>query len=191
MYGMVNEGLREFVIKNHGEDAWLQVCADAGLEQSRFEAMLTYDDAVTYGLVDAVRKRLGVDAATALHAFGEYWPTYAQETAIGKLIAFGGDDFVSVLESLDDMHERVVAALPQLRPPSFEVDILSERTIRLHYYSERNGLAPMAIGLLHGLAAQYNVKLELRHIAEKSKGANHDIFEIDVFELQEKIESAA
>jgi hypothetical protein len=48
----------------------------------------------------------------------------------------------------------------------------------LHYFSERQGLSAMVIGLLEGLEAHFNLAIAARQIADKSAGADHDIFEV-------------
>jgi hypothetical protein len=178
MYGMVNHGVQTFVTLHHGEGVWKEICASAGLNVEHFDTMRTYDDAVTYRLVGAVSARLDLPADKVLEAFGTYWTDYARDTAIGKLLDFGGSTFFQALESLDEMHERMLVAMPHLRPPSFEVEHAGPGCIRLHYQSHRPGLAPMVVGLLHGMAQQHGIKVDVVHAERKDDGADHDVFAI-------------
>lgn len=176
MYGMVNDGIRRFVTENHGEAVWEEIRRDAGVDISCFDAMTSVDDAVTYNLVGAICKRFGIEAAQALQAFGEYWPSFAGQTSYGALMDFSGGDFVEFLESLDEMHERIAVTMPHLKPPSFEVERLSEDSLNLYYSSERPGLAPMVLGLLNGLAARFNVAITVTHTAGGADGRGADVF---------------
>ncbi len=180
MYGMVNDAVRTFIVQNHGEAAWATICDDANVTTREFEQLLTYDDDVTYRLVGAISKHLGADASQVLEVFGQYWPEYAKGTAVGNMIKFGGDSFIDTLESLDEMHQRVKIAMPDLRPPSFELEPVDDENYRLHYFSEREGLAPMVVGLLHGLAAQHEVVVQVEHVAKKGDASDHDVFGIRV-----------
>ena len=78
------------------------------------------------------------------------------------------------------MHQRVKIAMQDLRPPSFELETTGEDEYRLHYFSEREGLAPMVVGLLHGLAAQHQVAVEVQHVESKNAAGGHDVFAIRV-----------
>ena len=40
MYGMVNEGIRAYILENAGEETWNHIAAKAGLEMREFETML-------------------------------------------------------------------------------------------------------------------------------------------------------
>ena len=180
MYGMANDAVRTFIVTNHGEDAWTKICDDAGVTTREFEQLLTYDDDITYRLVGAISSHLGADAAQVLEVFGQYWPEYAKGTAVGNMIRFGGESFVDTLESLDEMRQRIKIAMPDLRPPSFELENVGEDEYRLHYFSEREGLAPMVVGLLHGLAVQHEISIEVQHVERKDPAGAHDVFAIRV-----------
>ncbi len=178
MYGMVNFGIQNFIVGKHGLAKWQEICARAGMDGVEFESMLSYDDAITDRLIEAVGHALGIDAPDVLNVFGEYWIEYAGGTALGRIIDFGGSTFIEVLDSLDEMHERFKASMPHLRPPSFEVEEISDAVFRLHYQSDRDGLSPMVVGLLFGLARLHDEEINVRHLARKAAGTEHDIFEI-------------
>ena len=179
MYGMVNLGIQKYIVDNHGSQAWWEICAKAGVGETEFESMLTYDDSVTFRLVEAISDKLNVPQEDVLRIFGEYWVEYAGGTALGRIMDFGGSSLIEVLDSLDEMHERFRATMPHLRPPSFEVEELSDQTFRLHYRSERQGLTGMVIGLLYGLARRHGEQIRVNHVARKGETSEHDIFEID------------
>lgn len=178
MYGMVNQGIRTFISDNHGPEKWAAICEDAGIETDAFEVTRVYDDDITYKLVSSISKCLDLSTETVLEVFGTYWTVFARETPIGKLIQFGGDTFLDVLDNLDDLHTRVTMSMPELKPPSFELEDVSESVYLLHYHSVRDGLAPMVVGLVHGLAEQYGESVSIRQVANKAEGADHDIFEL-------------
>ncbi|MCG6882189.1 MAG: heme NO-binding domain-containing protein [Silicimonas sp.] len=180
MYGLVNNGVRTYVIENHGKACWSAICAKAGVDEQEFETMTAYDDAVTNAMVGALSETLGLTVETALEVFGRYWVGFAQSTAIGKLIDMSGDTFWDRLRGLDDMHERIQNTMPELDPPGFDLEDMPDGSRRLHYHSSRNGLAPMVVGLLHGLAEECGLEVRIDHLVAKADGADHDVFGLSV-----------
>ncbi|KEO90253.1 hypothetical protein EH31_09185 [Erythrobacter longus] len=180
MYGMVNEGVRTFVIKKFGKDAWETIRLDAGIDTSQFDRMHAYDDAITCDLVAAVAKHRDMAQGEVLSVFGEYWVGYAGNSGLGNLLSLSGRNFVERVQNLDDMHDRKMMAMPGLKPPSFEIVELDQSIFELSYYSVRPGLTPMVIGLLHGLAAQTNEKISVELTSARSSANAPDLFRIEL-----------
>jgi hypothetical protein len=179
MYGLVNKAIQDMISKYHGEDTWETIKQKAGLEDiDFFVGMEAYGDDVTYRLVGAASEVLGKPAEELLIAFGEYWVTYTSEEGYGELLASAGDSLPEFMENLDNLHARVGLSFPQLRPPAFECQHTSNKSMELHYQSTRCGLAPMVIGLLHGLGKRFQTKVEVTQTAFRETGEDHDIFSI-------------
>ncbi|MCB1996276.1 MAG: heme NO-binding domain-containing protein [Burkholderiaceae bacterium] len=155
MYGLVNRAIEQLVVSSKGDAAWQRVCAGAGIGAEGFVAMCPYDDSLTFTLVQAVSEELAMPPAQVLEAFGEYWILYTADEGYGELMASAGPDMRSFLANLDDMHGRVEAVLPQMKLPRFSVEDLADGALRVHYRSEREGLAPIVVGLLRGLAGRF------------------------------------
>ena len=66
--------------------------------------------------------------------------------------------------------------MPEMRPPSFVCEQLDDDRIRLEYWSERAGLAPMVVGLLDGLGEMYGVTVSVEQTVDRVQGADHDEF---------------
>jgi hypothetical protein len=47
MYGLINQAIRNMLLANHGEEAWIRVRLWAGVEVERFEALALYPDGFT------------------------------------------------------------------------------------------------------------------------------------------------
>ena len=77
------------------------------------------------------------------------------------------------------MHARLSLSMPEMRPPSFVCEQLGDDEIRLEYWSERAGLAPMVVGLLEGLGEMYGVPVSVDQTVDSAQGADHDEFVID------------
>ena len=178
MYGLINQAIRGLVLERFGTDAWQRICVTAGVEEGVFVAMQPYDDAVTYDLVGAASKELGLPAEAILETFGAYWVEYVGQENYGELMDAAGKDLPEFLENLDQMHARVMLSFPDLKPPSFRVSDRTDKGLLLHYYSSRPGLAPLVVGLLNGLAARFGRQIEVEHRREADGQGEHDVFGI-------------
>lgn len=170
MYGLVNRAVEGLVTEKFGVDAWQRICARAGLDDPQFVAMEAYDDAVTYGLVGAAAAELGLEPAAVLEAFGDYWTTYTIEEGYGDLLTMMGSSLDEFLDNLDSMHARIAGTMPKLMPPSFEREAKDDGSSILHYRSEREGLAPMVLGLLKGLARRFSVTITVEQLESDTPG---------------------
>lgn len=179
MYGLVNRAIEQMVVSLHGEGGWRQVCAHAGTEADGFVAMHAYDDAVTLRLVAAVSRQTGLAPSAVLEAFGEYWILYTADS-YGEVLQAAGRSLREFLQNLDELHGRLEPVFPGMKPPQFRVEDVAPGRYRLHYGSQRAGLAPMVLGLVRGLAQRFGQRVEVTHIHAKTR-----IDEEDVFDLRE------
>ena len=178
MNGLVNRAIEQLVVSMKGEAGWRGVCAHAGVAADGFVAVQSYDDDVTYRLVEAVSKRLDLPAEQVLEAFGMYWITYTADEGYGALMSSGGTNLREFLLNLDDLHGRVENLFPALRLPLFRVEDVSPTEYRLFYTSERAGLAPMVLGLVKGLAKRFDQAVEVLHVHAKARVDEDDIFSV-------------
>jgi len=178
MYGLVNKAIQDMVIKGHGTEKWDEIRTLAGMEDERFVSLKSYPDKLTYDLVGAASKVLGADAESILTAFGEHWVLYTAQEGYGEMLEFTGTTLVQFLGNLDLLHLRVKNMMPHLKPPKFECLPVSEREVELLYYSDRPGLSPMVMGLLHGLGKRFGVELTVEHTKVKDSDGRPDRFSI-------------
>ena len=180
MYGLVNNGVRTFIVNAHGEKTWRAICARAEVDDEEFENLSAYDDEITYRLVGAVSAELDLPAEKVLEVFGHYWVGFSKSTAIGKLVDHGAETLIERINGLDEMHERIQMTMPHLVPPSFAFEEGTDGMHVLRYMSHREGLAPMVIGLLHGMAEDCGVALNIHHAEKREEGAPHDVFHLQI-----------
>lgn len=178
MYGLINKAIGEMVCSHFGEKAWDDIRRQAELEIREFVSMDTYPDDLTHRLVKAAGEVLQLSPAQVMHAFGEYWVEFVSKTGYEALMEMSGDTLPEFLHNLDDLHTRLGVSFPEFCPPAFQVDEPNEHTVNLHYHSEREGLAPMVMGLVKGLGDRFDTEVDVVHIQQKSEGADHDEFSI-------------
>ena len=69
---------------------------------------------------------------------------------------------------------------PKAQPPEFKVDVISENTIHLHYYSSRIGLTDFMFGLIDGLSEFFDARCSVNHLKHSETDITYDLFEIIV-----------
>ncbi|MBK8161139.1 MAG: heme NO-binding domain-containing protein [Rhodospirillaceae bacterium] len=178
MYGLVNIAAKELITGEFGAAAWDEIRHKAHIVDDDFVGMQEYPDALTYRIIEAASDLLRVPGADLLKAFGTYWTRFVARRGYGELLEVSGNSLVEFLENLDNMHAQVGLIFPALRPPSFRVTDIGEDRLTLHYFSARQGLSPMVIGLLEGLEAHFRLSISARQVADKAAGDDHDIFEV-------------
>ncbi|HLO51082.1 MAG TPA: heme NO-binding domain-containing protein [Kamptonema sp.] len=178
MYGLVNKAIEEMVCSRFGEETWETIKENAQVDIDVFISMEAYPDDLTHRLVHSASMVLGMSAEEVLQAFGEYWIVYTASEGYAQMLAIGGDNLQEFLSNLDNLHARVGLSFRQLQPPSFRCTNVEENSLQLHYYSKRQGLAPMVKGLVKGLGSRFQTEVEIEQTSDRNQGAEHDEFSI-------------
>lgn len=179
MHGLVNQGIHDLAVQLGGEQLWADIRAAAAVDVENFIGMDNYADDVTYRLVRGASSVLGISESEVLQAFGKHWIRYTARRGYGPIFDAMGGTLPEFLGNLDAMHARLSLSIPGLRPPSFVCEQCNGRQLRLEYWSDRPGLAPMVLGMLSGLGELFDVTLSVTHSIKQSDGADHDEFMID------------
>ncbi|GAB4406377.1 MAG: heme NO-binding domain-containing protein [Bacteroidia bacterium] len=178
MYGLVNDAIKGLVIANYGETAWLQVRSRSGIDVDHFMSHESYPDSMTYELAQAADE-LGVPLGTVLQAFGEYWVLVTARQKYGAMLSTAGRSLKDFLINLPSFHIRVMLLFPNLQPPEFQTSDIGERSLHLHYYSDRHGLQDFVLGLIRGLGKMYDTPVAISLLASRDQGADHEVFRVE------------
>ena len=176
MYGLVNKAVQDLIVTQFGNDKWEEIKRKADIGVESFISMNPYPDEVTYNLIRAASEVLGLPPDEILEAFGEYWTVYTAREGYGEMLKLAGDSFVEFLQNLDNLHARVGLIFPKLKPPKFHCTDVTEESLRLHYRSERAGLAPMIIGLVKGLGKLFDTEVNVSIDKGRTNGHGHNEF---------------
>ena len=179
MYGLINQGLHDLAVQRGGEALWREIKSTAGVALEAFVGMDNYPDDVTFRLVDATSLAMGISPAEVLHAFGKHWILNTVQRGYGAIFDTMGGNLPVFLANLDTMHARLSLSMTEMRPPAFVCEQLDDHRIRLEYWSERAGMAPMVVGILEGLGEMYGVTVVIAQSVDSLQGADHDEFVID------------
>lgn len=178
MYGMLNRAVEEVIRHNYGEAKWEEIRNEAGVDVEVFMSNEAYPDEITYRLVGAASRLLGIPADTILMRLGEHWILHTAQEGYSGLMQAAGRNLPEFLGNLPNFHARLTMIFPRLQPPRFQCTDIGDSRLLLHYYSNRQGLAPFVVGLLQALGKRFDTTVTARQIADKCQGADHDVFEI-------------
>lgn len=178
MYGLVNQAIEDLMRSKYGDTTWGVIKQRAGIQIEAFLSMEEYPDNLTYGLIQAAAEILSISPDEILRAFGEHWILYTGKKGYGEMFTLAGESLPEFLQNLDVLHTRVGVIMPHLQPPSFVCTDVDEHSLHLHYYSHRQGLAPMIIGLVQGLGKMFGNETEVSHIKGRHTGEDHDVFHV-------------
>lgn len=176
MYGLVNKAIQDMVCTRFSEDIWQQIKQKAAVDAEAFISMEAYPDDTTHRLVKAASEVLGLSPSEIMQAFGEFWVKFTAEEGYGELMDMSGDNLPEFLQNLDALHARVGVTFPQLQPPSFDCTETDQETLKLEYHSDRQGLAPMVVGLVQGLGTRFDTEVEVTQTQSKNEETDHDEF---------------
>jgi hypothetical protein len=179
MYGLIQKGLKDMVCRSMGDDVWSEICQTASCEDSDFEPLQSYPDSLTASLVAACATRMELAPEDVLRRFGRYWVAFTAQEGYGPILDLFGGDLRTCLRNLNRMHGHMGAMMPNLKPPRFVVEEEQDMLIKLRYYSSRQGLAPMVVGLIEGLSEKFGEPVVIKQLP-RAQGVDHDEFEIDM-----------
>lgn len=151
MYGMVHRAANAMVLERLGAPVWDAILTKAGLSEQHFISMERYDDEVTFRLIGAISEVADLPMDALLESFGQYWVSFAAASDYGTMFVRTGSDFVAFVRNLDRMHLAISTTMPEANMPSFELLGSKEGVSEIVYRSDRDGLAPFVVGLMHGL----------------------------------------
>ena len=178
MYGIVNKAIQELVIANFGEEKWDIILEKSGIEEDFFISSEAYDDDITFQLARAVSDEMNMSLKDVLIAFGEWWVLKTTKEKYGGLMESGGSTLKEFLINLPLFHNRVMLIYPKLTPPEFKISEVTENSLKLHYFSKREGLQEFVRGLIQGLGLMFETETTIELLQTRDFGDDHEIFKI-------------
>lgn len=163
MHGLINRSLQCFLRDSYGGSVWAAVARDAALGFDSFEAMLTYDPALTDAVILAATQHLNRPRDALLEDLGTYLVSHPNVEALRRLLRFGGVTFVDFLHSLEDLPGRGRLAVPDLNLPHFALVEDGEDHFSLACRGPVQGGGHVMMGLLRSMADDYGTLVMLDH----------------------------
>ena len=167
MHGLINSAIEVFVREIFGMETWQNVARRAGLGFTQFEGMLSYDDQLTYDVIDALCVELDRPRLDLLEDLGTFLVSHPRMERLRRLMRFSGETYLEFLLSLDDLPDRVRLAVSDLDLPALSLHDLGEGQFELICDSGISGYNHVMMGVLRAMADDYGALVIL-----DSKGAN-------------------
>ncbi|QDC10233.1 heme NO-binding protein [Oceanicola sp. D3] len=181
MHGLINRAVQCFVRDIYGAEAWAKLGAAVGVGPGGFEAMLTYDDKVTFRLIDELCRMRERPPEDILEDLGTYLVTHDNTRPIRRLMRFSGQSFSELLFSLDDLPDRARLAVPELEVPDLLLTELQPGRYKLQVSSPHGGFGPVMAGALRALADDYGA---LAFLEVQDAMGRHEVLLIDLLDAE-------
>ncbi|KAI6175859.1 Guanylate cyclase [Aphelenchoides bicaudatus] len=166
MLGYIHICFKDMIIHNNGADVYQQILKQSGYEQDvEWDSKQVYSDQDTYRLFRMAATVLNLSLDAVWETFGTFFCNYVINHGWGSFLDSVADNLAEFLETLSSMHFFIdrIAFQSELRGPIFKCEQKPDGTLRLHYYSARKGLFPMAKTMIKQ-AAKVLFNLDVRMI---------------------------
>jgi len=153
MHGTIFAELQKYVVSKLGDDAWVTLKREAGINRERYDPLETYPDAEVGALVATASRVTGLPSEALLEDFGAfiapdllemYWAVVQPEWRT-----------IDLLEHTERaIHEVVRISQKGAAPPYLNAQRTAPDEVRIIYTSPRK-LCAVAKGIVRGVAAHY------------------------------------
>lgn len=171
MHGLINRSIQCFLRDTYGAGAWVQVVRGAGLTFDSFEAMLTYEPALTDAVLEAAAHLLARPRDSILEDLGSYLVSHPNMQALRRLLRFGGATYADFLQSLEDLPGRARLALPDADLVSLDLRDRSPTDYALFCRSDLQGAGHVLVGILRAMADDYGALSVVDHRGRAPDGS--------------------
>lgn len=177
MKGVIFNLLERFIVDGWGDAVYEEILAGCPLHtQGVYVGPATYPDADLFAIVGKACERLGLPAATALHAFGRYLAPRLAARVPG-LVA-GHAHPKTLLQAIDSViHVEVRKLFKDAQPPRLTWTDPGPDELVLHYASARP-LCGLVGGLIEGTGELFSVPLTQTQVRCRDDGAATCDFEV-------------
>lgn len=163
MYGMIHRAIHDFMSEQLTQSELNSVRDRFHISPEDMVSSVVYSDAMTDALIQSAADAMGIGKAAMLEQLGRFWISFSAKGAYRHILDFTGKDLPSFIQGLDRMHQAVILAMPKADVPSFELIGQCKGELLVNYLSNRQGLEPFVVGLLHGLIARFGHRGTVEH----------------------------
>jgi hypothetical protein len=179
MHGLINRSIQCFLRDTYGPALWARVAERARVGAGGFEAMLTYDDALTDSVLEAASHALSRPRDGLLEDLGTYLVSNPNFESLRRLLRFSGVSFEEFLQSLDDLPARGRLAVPELDLPQLELSDQGDGIYALTCTSPHRGFGHVMVGVLRAMADDYGALVLLDHAGTEGEAERIEIELLD------------
>ena len=167
MHGLINRSIQSYVCNSYGFEIWQEVAAGAELDFVEFEAMLSYEDALTPRVLNSLAQVLDRPRDEIMEDIGTFVVSHPEFEPVRRLLRFGGVSFEEFLNTLDDLPARARLAVSDLNLPALELREHRPGNFSLLCGADVVGYGHVMMGILRVMADDYGVLALLEHTGRK------------------------
>jgi len=168
--------LSELVKADFGDEKWEEILKRSELSDRekyrQFIRGMDIDDQKANEVIMNATEVLGMTLTQTADAFGEHWVCkYAPRFYKNIYERFrNARDFI---EGLDRVHLEVTQHIAKANPPRFDIEVIDENRIKVHYKSKRDMIV-FYTGLVKGLGKYFNTPIEVKELSKEYVEINFD-----------------
>ncbi|ELT99978.1 hypothetical protein CAPTEDRAFT_136948, partial [Capitella teleta] len=152
-HGQIHDCLKRMILEQYNRDIWEKILKASNTDDVKhFLRLKHYDDELTLSLIKAAAVVLGLSLEGTLEAYGVYFIKYTVDMGYDLMLLSLGPDIRCFIENLDTVHTLLALSYKNIIPPIFRCESMQDGNLVLHYYSYREGLQSLVVGLLKGAA---------------------------------------
>ncbi|KAK4470290.1 hypothetical protein MN116_005858 [Schistosoma mekongi] len=171
MYGLLLEGLRNFIVTKWSIDVWNEICQQANSSDVQFETRRVYDEALLPNLFKTSASVLDTPEDEIKFGMGLTFVEYVGSKGYQGILRVLGRELRDFLNGLDNLHQFLRATYPKMQPPSFFCVNESKTGITLQYRSHRVGFVPFFCGWMTELSkVLYEKEMKIEIVGQKDRG---------------------
>nr|CAH8856636.1 unnamed protein product [Trichobilharzia regenti] len=171
MYGLLLDGLRNFIVTKWSSDIWVEICKQGGSPDLQFETRKIYDDDLLPRLFEVCATVLNEPIDDVKYGMGLTFVEYVGNKGYQGILRVLGRELRDFLNGLDNLHEFLRSTYPRIKPPSFFCVNESKTGITLQYRSHRRGFVPFFCGWMTELAKiVYQKEMSIEIVGHKDRG---------------------
>ncbi|KAF6772863.1 hypothetical protein AHF37_07831 [Paragonimus kellicotti] len=171
MYGVLVEGLKQYVTKVFGDGLWWVALQHVTGKQKIIQTRQIYPETLLPQMVAQLADMTGVTEDELYYEYGYFFLQYLTDSGFESLLRVLGDGFTEFLNALDDLHHHLQFSYPRIKPPAFLIAQMTDSTIDLVYESKRGCFGHFVRGQLiaiAGLLYELDIDVELLRCIKKT-----------------------
>ncbi|KAA3677792.1 uncharacterized protein DEA37_0007366 [Paragonimus westermani] len=171
MYGVLVEGLKQYVTKVFGDGLWWVALQHVTGKQKVIQTRQIYPENLLPQMITQLADMTGVSEDELYYEYGYFFLQYLTDSGFESLLRVLGDGFTEFLNALDDLHHHLQFSYPRIKPPAFLIAHMTDTTIDLVYESRRECFGHFVRGQLiaiAGLLYELDVEVELLRCVKKT-----------------------
>ncbi|XP_070565571.1 soluble guanylate cyclase 88E-like [Ptychodera flava] len=170
MYGLVIEGVCDYLKERFGEDTLALILEKSGLHNASFSTHVVYDEQIIPKIAAAAIEITNVNPPELLQSFGAYFVGFLGQYEYDRILRVLGRHMRDFLNGLDHVHEYLRLSYPKMQSPSFFAAEETRNGLKLHYRSRRHGYVHYVVGVLREIGRLfYNLDIKVQIVSEVTK----------------------